>query len=340
MRITLLLEPSADRAIPFAVGPERYQRLADELGRYAATPVKILNDVLRKAPADGYVLFAGSGDLSRSLAECASKFAERLTPRLVLVDVSWQKALEQLEEHRLAGAVDSLRMSEWLARPSSATGPFGLRYLAKPLGASCVPMPALLSARYCLLQSEQHRGMPHLLANYLAAYDRDQQPLSAVTSVALARVARTAHEERTVRAAQVESVTIKRAIDSLRGARESAGLTLSQLAQRSGIVPDEIELLEGSNFRIATLGTLRAYVRAMQPNWGWTLSDLDITPRHLEQGAELNDEPSPPTAEVPWVLTERGMTRLGNQRVRRRRVYDEFYEPGNQMQKEELNAGV
>ena len=42
MRITLLFEPSADRAIPFAAGPERYQRFADELGRYAGTKVEIV----------------------------------------------------------------------------------------------------------------------------------------------------------------------------------------------------------------------------------------------------------------------------------------------------------
>lgn len=327
MRITLLFEPSADRAIPFAVGPERYQRLADELGRYAAAPVQIVNDFLRKAPADGYVLFAGNGDLSRSLADCGPALAAQLAPRLLLLDVSWQKAIEQLEKHRLAGAVDSLRMSEWLARPSSSAGPFGLRYLAKPLGASCVSMPALRSAHYCLLHSEQHRGMPHLLANYLAAYDRDQQPLSAVPSVALARVAGMALEERTVRAAQVESVSIKRAIGSLQRARESAGLTPSQVAERLGLDPEEIGLLEGSNYQSATLGTLRAYVLAMQPNWGWTLSDLD-TSLHSEQGAKLTGEPSVPTAELPWVLTERGMTRLGDQRIRRWR-HEEFYEPGS-----------
>ena len=140
MRIMLLFEPPPDRAIPFAAGPERYQRLADELSRYAGAQVQIVKDVLRKAPADTYLLFAGGGDVSRSLADCGPGLAAQLAPRIVLLDVSWQKALEQLEKHRLAGAVDSLRLSEWLARPSSCTGPFGLRYLAKPLGASCVPI--------------------------------------------------------------------------------------------------------------------------------------------------------------------------------------------------------
>jgi hypothetical protein len=177
MRITLLYEPSPDRSIPFAAGLERYQRLADELTRYSGTAVPIVKDVLRNAPADAYVLFVGSGHISRSLADCGPTLAAQVAPRVVLLDVSWQKALGQLEQHQLAGAVDSLRLSEWLARPSSCTGPFGLRYLAQRLGASCVPLPAFRSEHYCLLQSSHHRGMPHLLADYLSAYHRDQPAL-------------------------------------------------------------------------------------------------------------------------------------------------------------------
>jgi hypothetical protein len=205
---------------------------------------QVVKDALRRAPADTYVLFAASGDLSRSLAECGPDLAARLAPRVVLLDVSWQKALEQLEQHRLAGAVDSLRLSEWLAPSSNCAGPFGLRYLAQPLGASCAPLPALRSAHYCLLQSQQHRGMPHLLADYLVAYDRDQKPLGALASVALARVPPTPAEDAAgtgtagpgaevgaLPAAQVESVSIKRVIESLRRATTSAGMTLAQVAE-------------------------------------------------------------------------------------------------------------
>lgn len=376
MRITLLFEPSAGRAIPFAAGLERYQRLADELGRYAG--VQIIKDFLRKAPGDSYVLFAGSGDLSRSLADCGPELAARLAPRIVLLDVSWQKALEQLEKHRLAGAVDSLRLSEWLARPSSCTGPFGLCYLAKPLGASCVPMPAFRSAHYCLLQSEQHRGMPHLLADYLVAYDRDQQPLSALHSVSLARVLAARAEGtagkaqtdsgpgwRTEPAAQVESVSIKRAVESLRRARQSARLTLSQVAERSGLDPEQLGLLEGSDYLRATLGILRAYFLALEPSWGWTLAESTGSSlrrqQKLEEKAEavtityqpiagdgngpreaVTDlpEPSPPTAEAPWVLVERGLTFLGNRRIRRCGPQGELDTPSTRTWKEESYAGV
>src|SRR4051812_15621970 len=108
MRITLLFEQSPNRAIPFAAGLERYQRLAEELGRYAGVQVQVVKDVLQKVPADSYVLFAGCGDISRSLADCDPALAARLAPRIVLLDVSWQKALDQVEQYRLAGAVDSL----------------------------------------------------------------------------------------------------------------------------------------------------------------------------------------------------------------------------------------
>jgi hypothetical protein len=199
MRITLLFEPSPDRAIPFAEGPERYQRLIDELSRYAGVQIPIIKDVLRKVPTDTYVLFAGTGDVSRSLSDCGPALAGQLAPRIMLLDVSWQRALEQLEEHRLAGAVDNLRLSEWLARPSSCTGPFGLRDLIRPLGVSCVPLAPFNSAHYCLLKSKHHHGMPHLLSDYLAAYNDDLKPLNAVPSGSLARVLQSPSREDTWR---------------------------------------------------------------------------------------------------------------------------------------------
>lgn len=374
MRITLLFEPSADRAIPFAAGPERYQRLADELSRYAGIQVQIITDVLRNAPTDSYLLFAGSRDLSRSLSDCAPALATRI----VLLDVSWQKALEQLEKHRLAGAVDSLRLSEWLARPSSCTGPFGRRYLSKPLGASCVPMPAFCSPHYCLLQSTHHRGMPHLLADYLIAYDRDQRPLGTVPSVSLVRALREitegaggqfqtkgGHPAMTFPTSQVESVSIKRAIDSLKRARESAQMTLLQVAGSSGIDPDQLEVLEGSGYHRATLGTLRAYFLALEHTWGWTLAEtressfpgLPKTSESVDLG-RTNFQPNmasrigPETllvgpskvaerfVSMPRVRVEKGMTIMDNNRSRHRQPEREIDKPTVRTRREESYAGV
>jgi transcriptional regulator with XRE-family HTH domain len=347
VRITLLFEPSADRAVPFAAGAERYQRLADELARYAGAQVQTVKGGLRSAPADAYVLFAGAGDLARSLSDCGPALAARLSTRIVLLDVSWQKALEQLESHRLAGAVDSLRLSEWLARPSSGTGPFGLRYLTHPLGVSCSPVPALRSAHYCLLQSERHRGLPHLLADYLAAYDRDLKPLSGFPTVSLARVLPPLSEGAggkphpapgrggSTRTSQVESVSVKRVIESLRRVRESARMTLRQVAEKAGLDADQLGLLEEGDHARATLGTLRAYVLALEPDWGWALAESAPPPhprrrdtqgqagavRDADQpaivgGHETGLAESPPAADRPWVHVERGMTFLGDRPVR------------------------
>lgn len=367
MRITILLEPSADRTIPFAAGQERYQRLASELGRYSNAQVQIVSDLLRNVHADDYVLLAGTGDVSRSLADCGPKLALRLAPRVVLLDVSWQTALEQLERNRLAGAVDSLRLSEWLARPSSCVGPFGLRYLARPLGVSCVPLPAFRSARYCLLQSKRHRGMPDLLARYLGIYDRDQTPLSATKSVNLAR-ARTISGGDISRKApstedasiQMESVSTKRAIDNLRRARAFAGMTLANIAESSGVDPNLLGLLEGNEYHRAPLGALRAYALALEPIWGWTLADSDMPSAswaEVDEGrietakarrpivesvigreelpTQFTDTSSLPRVE-PWVIEGRGMTFLGNHRIRRRSFGAEF----ERTIKEESNAGV
>lgn len=171
MRITLLIEQSGNRAIPFDAGEERYSRLAEVLSYEFGEEVPIEQGILLDAPRDSYLLFASSGDVSRSLADCGPTLAAHLAPRIVLLDVSWQMALQTLETHRLAGALDSLRLSEWLARPSSGTGPFGLHILANKLGATCVPLPWFRSTHYGLLQSHHPRGMPYLLASYLTAYD-------------------------------------------------------------------------------------------------------------------------------------------------------------------------
>jgi hypothetical protein len=370
MRITLLFEPSPDRTIPFAAGPERYQRLADELGRYAGVQVQFVKDVLRKAPTDSYVLFAGSGNLSRSLADCGPELAARLAPRIVLLDVSWQKALEQLEKHRLAGAVDSLRLSEWLARPSSCAGPFGLSYLTKVLGVSCVLMPVYRSARYCLLQSKRHRGMPHLLADYLVAYDRDQQPLSAVPLVPLTRVLPGGDEEaggmsRTKSGREVESVSVKRAVESLKRARVRAGMTLAEVAERAALDLEPLALLEGSEYYRATLGTLRGYFRALEPTSEWTLAESGEPasreiPEPVEQSktgkAEIRFKlvpcrttgaaPAaiPASARLPagttWLTFEEGIPVLGRRRVRSWDAEGELDRPTTRAPKEVSHAGV
>ena len=118
----------------------------------------------------GIVLLVPAGDLQRSLAACGPELAKNLPSRLVLFDVSRQPLLETLERYRVAGAVDSLSLAQWLAQPSpGAVGPYGLRQLAREVGATCVPLAPYGSRHYCLYESDRHQGLPHLLADYLRA---------------------------------------------------------------------------------------------------------------------------------------------------------------------------
>jgi hypothetical protein len=181
MKITLLLQPST-RSLPFPAAPERYQRLADELGRHLGMAVRTVQDISPEFVSDGYLLWVTSGDPERLLGGLQPSVASDLAARTVLIDVSWQHALAQLERYHFAAAVDSLHLSEWLARPSSTAGPFGLSRLASVIGASCAPLPSLRSRHYCLLEPGRHQGMSHVLADYLRAYDEDRRPLSAFST--------------------------------------------------------------------------------------------------------------------------------------------------------------
>ena len=368
MRITLLYEPSVERKTPLGAGVERYRRFAEELSRHARTPVRVLEGDLKNTTEDGYVLFAGSGDVSRSLAECGKERAAQLAPRIVLLDVSWQRALEPLEQHRLAGAVDSLRMSEWLARPSSCTGPFGLRYLSKALGVSCVSLPGLRSKHYCLLESKHHRGMPHLLADYLTAYDRDQKPLSAVPSVALARsrealVEKSIGQSRTMAGrgdqltpmSQVEFRNTKRVVASLESVRQRAGMTLQQIAESVGFDIEQLGWLEQGDLERATLGALRGYVMALEPKLGWILIDSKDASSTLHQKSEEQAETNGTTdqprivsgtgakvnnADIPAWMEQGGLTVNGNRRVRHQQKEDDLDPITPRTRKEKSYAGV
>ncbi len=298
MRIVLLFEPSAGRAVPFAVGPEKYQSLAEELGRHANAPVQSVTGTLDQVAVGDFVLFAG-GNVSRSLAACSPERAALLAPRIVLLDVSWQKALDLLEKHRLAGAVDSLRLSEWHARPSSCTGPYGVRCLTRSLGANCVPLAFFQSAHYCLMQSSVHRGMPDLLAKYLVAYERDLQPLSEVPSISLSRIVQNASDS-----PLTETASVKRVVSFMKRAREQAQWTQAQVAESAGIALEQVGQLEGSNFPQATLGSLRAYSLVMEPNWCWSMAELrDPAPVQVptSQGTRY-------FAPAPGMRSEGGMT--------------------------------
>jgi hypothetical protein len=180
MKITLVIEPPPLPPTPFEAGPERFQPFASELGRHANTAVAITDEITPRSLPDGFVLWVTGGDPERLLERFAQPTRDDLAARTVLMSVSWQKALEQLEEYGFAAAVDSLRFNHWAGNPSAPPGLFALRELAAETGATCAALSAFGSKRYCLLESDHHHGLPHLLADYLAAYERSRKPLGEV----------------------------------------------------------------------------------------------------------------------------------------------------------------
>lgn len=276
MKITLLLQPSP-RSLPLPAGPERYQRLADELGRHLGTAVRTVQSFSLEAVRDGYLLWVTSGDPERLLGDLDPFVAKDLAARTVLLDVSWQQALVQLERYRFAAAIDSLRLSEWLARPVGTKGPFGLNRLASVIGASCSPLPSLQSRHYCLLEGGPQQGMPHLLADYLRAYDQDRMPLSAFSAFLLARAVQPADRESNISGASgpgVERAGVKRTIATLKRAREQAKVTVLSLAELTGIEPEMLSRLEAGDTQNISLGVLREYSVAMKDVWGWCLAGV------------------------------------------------------------------
>src|SRR5262249_1086428 len=156
-------------------------------------------------------------------------------------------------------------------------------YLAKPLGLCCSSLPWFRSKHYCGLESSRHRGMPHILADYLAAYDRDRKALSSLPYVALTRLVQrqgiemagagqtTAEGERRLGSAVL--VNTRRVIASLKQVREKAGMTLPQVADAVGLDPEDLGLLEEWDLDRSTLGTLRGYVLSLEGQWGWSLAE-------------------------------------------------------------------
>ena len=277
MNVTLLFEGMPGAEIPFAAGAERYQRFADELSVCCRVPVPIVQGKLQSAPKDGFLLFATEGNMSKSL----SPVAPSVCARTIVLDSSPLTTLELLEKHRLAGAIDSLRLSEWLARPSKAVGPFGLRYLAASLGARLVPLPPLNSPHYGLFQRDTLDGLPKLLGDYLAIYERDQTRLAKINSLSLSK---SPLPQRGEQRFQFESVGVGRVINTLKRLRENSKLTPDCVARRVGIDPEAIGVLEGDNYRSATLGMLRCYVLALQEEFGWKLStEIPSTQSDVEE---------------------------------------------------------
>jgi hypothetical protein len=150
--------------------PERYERFRAGLERHAGAPV-VVQDRLRDVhPSAGFVLLSALYDLPSLLVPFAAEERATLLERLVLFTSGPREALAEAERFGLAGAIDELSFLGWPAGARSARGPTGLRSVAAAMGVECAARFG--GERYCLLRSDAHEGLPHLLVDYLRAYER------------------------------------------------------------------------------------------------------------------------------------------------------------------------
>lgn len=121
-----------------------------------------IDGTLADAPASGFVVFVSVRGAHGAPAE--------LLPRLIVCAGGQRDAVEGLDAIPAAAAIDTVSLLEWEPSQAYAVGPAGRRSVGEAIGASCVSLFG--GERNCLLQSSLHAGLPHLLANYLRAYER------------------------------------------------------------------------------------------------------------------------------------------------------------------------
>jgi hypothetical protein len=147
-----------------------YLRFAAELGRHLGAPVPLVEDQLRNASRDGFVVIDPISDIASELDACDPELRASLPARLVVLRVSRGDLPEVLTTVQPAGAIESMSFFAWKRRPEEATGAsglYGFASLASKSGATCSGLPA--PEPYCLLESDTHQGLPHLLVDYLRA---------------------------------------------------------------------------------------------------------------------------------------------------------------------------
>ena len=147
----------------------RYEGLLARMRECGAIEVSTIVGSLAIAPATGFILYAGEHS-EVALADVPGEQRGTLAERLVGLGVSQGGMRDELEQLHLAGAIDMLSLIEWERSPnrSTARGLFGLKEIAPVIGATCLRFP-FPSEHYCYFSSDQHRGLPHLLVDYLRA---------------------------------------------------------------------------------------------------------------------------------------------------------------------------
>ena len=79
---------------------------------------------------------------------------------------------------------------------------------------------------------------------------------------------------------QADAEAFEAFLRSLRRARESAGLSLDEVASRSGIDKAQLSRLENGKVPDPRPSTLLRYARAIGKRLAWSLEDLEAQPSH------------------------------------------------------------
>lgn len=155
---------------------DTHQLFVDAIANHARAEIPRIEGFLRDvAPADGFILFAGSAEVS--LKECSAERRATLLSRMVLLGGLPSRACQWLESFSMPAAVSEI--GSWLTdsrlpleeRSRGAHGLYGIRDVGARIGALDGPGPRLYhSSRYSYLSSPTHDGLPHLLVDYLTLY--------------------------------------------------------------------------------------------------------------------------------------------------------------------------
>lgn len=147
-----------------------------EVARHAGVTIPRIEGTLSEAgPEAGFILWNARGlgladALSAGTEEQAIELTRRFSARLVQFDVSPSRILFQLERASMAAAIDTSSLWNWAnpdpARPGRQ-GIYGRRDVAAAIGA--IIDEKEMSEHFCFMSGPRSGGLPHLLADYLAA---------------------------------------------------------------------------------------------------------------------------------------------------------------------------
>jgi hypothetical protein len=154
----------------------QYANFLESLGHHLSHDVPLLQAALCEVKVAFDFVILQTLDVEQSLARCDASEQARLAQRLVLVYPRRRTGAfhAQMEKLCLAGALELDAMARWDPAESSnwpVEGLTGRRELATTVNATCMDDLMMPPIGYCFMVSTQHRGLPHLLADYLRALE-------------------------------------------------------------------------------------------------------------------------------------------------------------------------